>query len=342
MEADQPHPASVTLLSLHLGGHRRGYIDLFGRTCEAAGLSWRLSRSWFDVIADAAPVLVLMIEESFVGYLLAGLIRAMRGRRTVGLLFRGSEAVKGVSTKMRIKRWVLRWLKGIAQINTLAITPFSVAPELEVVADGWIYDPQLWDLADGPPEASSALAGAVIEQAQGRKIVVALGDQGVEKGFGYFCRLWIDSPELRQRSFFVCAGKVEHALAGVAQEFAAAGGYLANRFISDDELISLYGACDVVWAHYAPTYDQASGIVGRALQLGRPVIVRTGSQMVRVADQLGFPVVQAPWNDSGGAIEAVSAAHPPFEPPLARLRQFRAQSLATLSRALGLTFRADS
>lgn len=248
----------------------------------------------------------------------------------------------GASAKMRIKRWVLKWLKGIAQINTLAITPFSVASELQAVADGWIYDPQLWDFADGAPEASSALAGAIVEQAQGRKIVVALGDQGVEKGFGYLCRLWIDSPELRQRSFFVSAGTVEPALAGVAQEFAAAGGYLANRFISDDELISLYGACDVVWACYAPTYDQASGIVGRALQLGRPVIVRTGSQMVRVADQLGFPVVQAPWNDNGGAIEAVLAAPPPFEPPLTRLRQFRAQSLATLGRALGLTFRADS
>ncbi len=82
----------------------------------------------------------------------------------------------------------------------------------------------------------------------------------------------------------------------------AGGGLLIDRRLDDAELESLYVVSDVIWSCYAPEYDQASGIFGRALQLGVPVIVRRGSLLHRFASGIRSPVLPLEFGDvSGGA-----------------------------------------
>ena len=70
---------------------------------------------------------------------------------------------------------MLGWLKRCASIQTLTILPFSVYPAFPTIADGWIYDPQLWDLTDAERVAVETLRG---ERKPGDSLVLtAIGTQ---------------------------------------------------------------------------------------------------------------------------------------------------------------------
>lgn len=325
------HQARIALLSIHLGGHRRSYVDLFSKICADAGLTPVLLRSWASGAQHHDPLLVLMIEESFVSFVRIALGRAFRGRSTAGLLFGGAGLVNNGGVRAILKRCGLRLLTLIPSVTVLAITPFAVVPGLEKLADGWIYDPQLWDV-ESVPAGSSSLAADVRKVAAGRTVVAALGRQGAEKGFDRFVRLWRSRPDLRERCLFVSAGNVDDDLQPEAEAFRDAGGYLVDRFISDGELMSLYGVCDMVWAVYDPIYDQSSGVMGRAIQLGRPAVVRWGSQIHDLARHLDVPVVAARWDDDAGIEEAIlsSIGQPVAAPTVAP--SLKAHSLEVLHR----------
>lgn len=328
-------PTSLLLVSHSLDGHRREYVDLFTGLFAHVGVKAHLIGHWRATLANKNPALFLMIEEAFFGYALSVLIRSLLGRKTAGLLFRGAEAAGGTSSRMALKRWVLKALKRLPCATTLTITPFVAEPGLEAVADGWIYDPQLWDLADNGHAATTPLSDMIVAAAKGRRIVVALGAQNQLKGFDVFCSLWHSQPSLREDYLFVSAGKVTAALLDAAQGFAAQGGMLADRFISQEELLSLYRTADVVWAAYAPDYDQASGIFGRAFQTGRTVAVRQGAQIERLARHLDYPVLSLP-ADPTTAVKVLKSALLPAATPSGRLAAMREETMGKLSAALGL------
>lgn len=321
----------IALLSIHMAGHRRSYVEMFSRIVTDAGWTPVLLRSWETGGKHSDPLLVLMIEESFIHFARTAMGRSLRGRSTTGLLFGGAGLVNNRGLKAIVKRTGLRFLTLVPNVTVLAITPFAIVPGLASLADGWIYDPQLWDLEDGPAR-SSPLADDVREVAAGRTVVAALGRQGLEKGFDRFVRLWRSSADLRDRCLFVAAGNVDDDLQADAGAFRDAGGYLVDRFISDDELLSLYDVSDQVWALYDPVYDQSSGVMGRAMQLGRPAVVRRGSQIEDLARHLDVPVIPAPWDDDAAIVDAIlSSAGQAVSAPTA-LARLKAHSLDVIHR----------
>lgn len=324
----------VALLSIHLEGHRQSYIELFQRVGRDAGLVPILLRSWWAGAQTRDPLVILMIEESFAGFFFTALVRAFRRRPTLALLFGGAGLTEGRGVRAAVKRWCLRAVRHLAKLTVLAISPFDVVPGLNKLADGWIYDPQLWDLQDVSAVASP-LAVEVRERASGRRIVAALGFQSKTKGFDRFSQLWSANAELRKHCLFVSAGEVlGQDMQPYADAFQQAEGCLVDRFITDDELMSLYKVCDMVWAFYAPSYDQSSGIIGRALQLGRPAVVRRGSQMDRLAKYLNVPLVDGPWDDDAGIIEALLSPTDQSTRGQDVLRRLKAQTLVDLRRHL--------
>ena len=52
--------------------------------------------------------------------------------------------------------------------------------------------------------------------------------------------------------------------------------------------VSLMRQADLLWCCYNPIYDQSSGIFGRAIQIGRPTIVRKGSCLEGWQKEYGF------------------------------------------------------
>lgn len=317
-----------------LEGHRAHYGSLLPPLIGArrARLDWR-------TILARQPILISMIEESFLGYVLACLARAAMGRVTAGLLFRPLPPLREKGFRLGLKRLVLQALNALPAVRTMTILPFSLEPGFARLARGWMHDPQLWDLYvpgdERPGHVEGALAASIREAAAGRTICCAIGRQDSDKGFDHFARLWLNYPALHRDMLFVFGGKVTPGFARLAQDFAGAGGLAFDRFISDEELFDLYAVADVVWSCYAPSYDQASGIFGRSLQLGIPTMVRAGSLIHKTCVDLGVPHLAIGAQTQGDDFRAL----PPREDhakAAARGRAMALESLARLRAMLGL------
>ncbi|HWU02318.1 MAG TPA: hypothetical protein VN222_06220 [Novosphingobium sp.] len=325
----------VILLDITGGdaGHRGQYFDFLGRL-----LNGRRVMSSLPALFAREPVLFPMIEESIGLYAVYAAVRSLLGRRTAGLLFRPLPVVEGASWRQKAKQAVLRCLRALPRVATLTILPFSVDARFASIAHDWIYDLQFWDLhvGDSSPHARRAgpLAGQILAEANGRSVCVALGRQDRAKGFDIFARAYVDDPSLRERSLFAFGGKVDDQLGELASAFEQHGGKAIARFVSDEELLDLYAAADLVWSCYAPDYDQASGIFGRAMQSGLPVVVRAGSLIHRFAASEGVPHLAFDPAAPGETLAFV----PPRETPehaAERARRHAAESCRRLSMAVG-------
>ncbi|MCJ8052804.1 hypothetical protein GB928_022040 [Shinella curvata] len=285
------------------------------------------------MLVSRAPVLFLMIEEAFVLYVVVCLLRAVVGRRTSGLLLRPLQLVVSNRWQCRIKRAILHWLKRFEAVQTLTILPFTVLPAAAFVARGWIYDIEFWDLTDAQHDAVDLLRR---ERRPGDQLVLtSLGRQSARKGFDLFTEAYGRCAGLRDRFRFIACGRVAPAFVGHAASFRAAGGVAVDRVISDAELLGAYAASDIVWCLYPPAGDHATGILGRAAQLGIPVLVREGSLAHRLCAVENIPHAGA---TAEGVARRLAGPLPPRDAMRGRrmAHDFARQSEARLREALGL------
>lgn len=328
--------ALVQLYSRSLDGHRASYVSftarlLGGHRTNIPGL-----------IFSSSPAMFLMIEESFALYVMVAIWRSLFGWRTVGLLFRPKPALYGTSMRLQLKRGLLKTLRRIPLVKTLSIVPATLDSRISEISDDWIYDFQLWDMDDvklnkfqnfsngGVAGESGELFFQFSKSAAGRKLLVAVGSQDRSKGYDAFADFSI-FPGVREKWLCASGGKVHENCQAYKAKIEAAGGYVLDRFISDDELLVLYAASSVVWCAYAENYDQASGILGRAVQFGIPVIVREGSyshRFCQVEDiaHLAFDGQQ------GSLLHAMAKLPQPTRNE--SVKRFRSISLDVIHRAL--------
>ncbi|WP_439624271.1 hypothetical protein [Shinella sp.] len=323
-------PDAPLLYSRRECGRRPAYLRHLERLFGARRAGLR------DILFSRAPVLFLMVEEAFLLYVAVGLLRALTGRRTAGLLLRPMPITVSPRRRYRWKRRVLGWLKRFHAIETLTILPFSVLPASSAIAKGWIYDFQLWDLTDAEREAVELLRS---ERRPGDRLVLtAIGTQSPHKGFDLFADIYARIAGLRTRFQFIACGKFAPDVADYAAAFCEAGGVTVDRAVSDAELLGAYAASDAVWCLYPPVGDHASGVLGRAAQLGIPVVVRQGSLAHRLCIVENLTHVPA---TADGVAERLAGPLPPRDEARGRLaaNRFARQSEATLRAALGLAAR---
>ena len=90
---------------------------------------------------------------------------------------------------------------------------------------------------------------------------------------------------LEEELLVVVAGRIQEECRQDAERLAQRGMIVEDRFITDEELLSLYGTANFTWCVYPPDYDQASGVFGRSIQLGVIPLIRAGSVL---DDYVGF------------------------------------------------------
>lgn len=308
-------------------GRRPSYLRVLERLFGARRAGLR------DLFLSRAPVLFLMVEEAFLLYVAVGLLRALTGRRTAGLLLRPMPLAASPRWQCRWKRAVLQRLKPCRSVQTLTILPFSVFPGFASIADGWIHDFQLWDLAEEERKAVNLLRA---ERRSGDRLVLtAIGSQSAQKGFDLFADIYARSAGLRGRYQFIACGKVVQEAGEHAAVLSEAGGVMVDRTVSDAELLGAYAASDTVWCLFPRVGDHATGILGRAVQLGIPVVVRQGSLAHRLCIIENLPHIAAAVED---AAERLAGPLPPRDEKRGRLAalRFAEESEATLRAALGL------
>lgn len=256
-------------------GHRAEYVKFCQSQLGGRRVGVRA------MLVTNKPLLFLMIEENFILYFCIAILRSLFGLKTTGLAFRAKECVESKDAKLKVKYILLRVLKTIGRVKTLSIVPFFAYPKAEEVCDDWVYDFQFWDreFLESITEihAVNSTVKKILEIANGRRVVCAVGKQDIDKGFDFYAMTYSNSKALRDEFLFVAGGKIQGIDKKTVSTFKNHGGYLIDRRISDDELVALYHVADVVWACYTPIYDQSSGVLGRALQYGRTAIVRKGS-----------------------------------------------------------------
>lgn len=321
-------------------GHRGAYLEM--TSLLFAGRR----RSGWQMIWTRDPAFHLMIEDGFAGFVGLAIFRALLRRRTVGLLFRVLPTLYDLSWRMRIKRMILKILRKMRSIRVISIVPRFVDPKIATICDDWIYDPQLWDLSDSDRQIFGQLraaeGGAAPVAAQefyariqaaraGRRVMVSLGLQSREKG------LAIMADAVKAGAFddwlLVMAGRIAPEMQYMRTVLEQGGHLIMDRYITDEELIATYSAADAVWCLYDPNYDQASGILGRAVQLGVVPLVRAGSVSARQCQHYGVPHLAA---QGAQDIAAVVSQLPSSDPDLGRdlQTQFARHSIAVLSQAL--------
>lgn len=273
-------------------GHRRGYRDLFVRLLECVPETGPIRGKRFLRLLRAPFVLIATIDCDYVGSLALMFLRFLLRKPTSALLLRPQTCFIG-GWKFRAKRIALYIVKSLPRQKILTIIPFSIRPDFSEIATDWIYDPEIWDLSargiNKIPE--TALSRHVRELAADRPILVVLGAIGLSKGIAQLRDLVTQTPGYDIDLCIVIAGRVSPEAQVLVKKIAALGVYVEDRLLSDDEMLSLYGIASAAWCCYDPTYDQASGIFGRAIQTGVMPIVRKHSALEALSIELQVPTI---------------------------------------------------
>lgn len=286
-------------------GHRRSYQAIIAQWLGAEPLFGKVGIALFGKLLRARRLIFSTIDDNYFMFLLIALLRAMRGRRTVGIFLRPAQCFTGTRYYHRWKRHVFVALRRVRSVAVLTIVPFPVRPEYALVARDWIHDPQMWDVGERKkPVPVTPLAQSLDEAALGRPILCFVGGVSAIKGIGFLKDLAETEPRPADRYLIAVLGKPDTESAVVLNELDAAGAIVVDRHLSDDELESLYGVADMIWACYRPDYDQASGVFGRAFQTGKLSLVRSGSVIEQYAAYVGAKVLAIDY----GAAEAAMAA----------------------------------
>ncbi len=330
----------VVVYSTETGGHHPEYDAVIARELAAIGVEVVFTNKLAVALA-ARRVLFPMIEANRRAFILCVLASCATARCVSGLLFRPGECFRA-GLKYRLKRLAFRAFGVAPRTKVVSIVPFSVAPQFAQVAWDWVHDPQMWDCPDlggRDDEVGTSLAAELIAYARGRPIVVALGLQNRIKGFAYFCEVWSACPELRERRLFVAAGRIAPECRAAADRLTSLGGVVVDRHLSFEEMASLYRAAGMVWAVYHPTYDQASGIAGRAFQFGAPVALRRGSLMASLMRELAHPIVEVDYDAPQKAARRTltyDAAAPRSVPPGETTAAMRRRFIRTIAQSLNV------
>lgn len=325
----------VLIVSSDKGGHRESYVNLFAELLAQKNISVREAKLSSGLIKSRDPLFFLLIEDHFIQYIYIALARALRGRLTVGLLFRGMEVTRNLTIRHSLKGFALKTLKAIPSVRTISIIPFSANERLQKFTDNWINDPQYWDLHSSP-ESSAAFSEELRGLARGRKVVVALGVLNGKKGFDFFCdclRRWGgDGSDW----LFIAAGKVDLGSAGTAENFERNGGKLYNRYITEQELFTFYEIADFIWAAYSPDYNQSSGVFGRAFQYSIPVLVRKNSVSELYGREIGAEMIALDFGDVEALGEKMATFTKRSTDNKSAIAQMRERSVNVILTALGI------
>lgn len=301
----QPQKGHAARL-VHMGsrsGHREAYQTLFADQFSLSPSTGKVSLRNFVALVQAEALLLGTIDDDYAGFFIVSLVRASLGRRTVGLFLRPQSCFQQESIAYILKRFAFKALKLVSLISVFTIVPFEVVPKYESVASKGLLDPQMWDLDPSRlDQADTAFAAAIRASAAGRRVLAFIGTAHVGKGIEFLRDLIMDAEWPSDLLFPVIAGRFPDEVCKLPQQLSDRDALVIDRVISDNELFALYSEADFIWACYKPDYDQASGVFGRAIQLGKTPIVRARSVISSIAEYAQISTIEL---DYGAPAQAV-------------------------------------
>ena len=310
MKKDNPHlrQSQGMVYAANSVGHRHEYLQLLANIFKLKPISGQISWKVLVTLVRSPRLLFATLDDHLPTFVIVSIIRAIIGRKTTALFLRPQSCFTGNRLKHFTKLYIFKAIRHLRGLTIATITPFGVEPRYVRVAHHGLSDPQLWDLNDGtslnaPP--NTELSIKIHKAASGRPVLCFIGYLDLNKGFGFLTEMLRRNPKITDDCLVLAAGISLPHSRETARTFETSGGMLVDRQIDTNELLSLYGVADLVWCCYAPDYDQASGIFGRALQFGKPVLLRKNSLVERLATELDAKYTPIGWEDFNALERAV-------------------------------------
>ncbi len=251
-------------------GHRNDFMFFMNREFDAKRVSLK------DSLFTSKVLLFAMYEEHPLLFLLVAVARKIQGKATSALLFRVDFASKRSGLKDMLKKLALSINKKLGCLKVYSIVSDDVLPSLRTYVHGSFYDFQFWDLQALGYDMKSDCVIPHGGTENTRVAIGFLGKQDESKGVNYILpflnSFGVDRPDLIVRGKFSI--DAQDVLERLRLEYNCD---VINEFVDNDQLFNGYFSSDLIWCCYDPLYDQSSGILGRALQLGRVPIVRANS-----------------------------------------------------------------
>lgn len=268
-----------------IAGHRENYATTVAKLLDA---ETALGKSWgnFWRAFTARRLVITTLESAPQLYLAMVMLRGVIGRRSTVIATRSHVEPRDRWLWAIARRLGYSVLRRFPPIQFLTITPPDGADDPRMA---FVEDIEFWDLPPAvfatPPR--SALADRVREAKQDRKVILVSGTLQTSKGLEFLAAIFAHAPDLAAKFAVVCAGELIEPSRAALEPLRRQATIWEDRFLTRDEMLSLYFEADAVWCCYRPDYDVSSGIFGRAVQLGRPTIVRAGSLIERLQGRLG-------------------------------------------------------
>lgn len=296
------------VLERHTDGHRLNYAMTIGGILGCPVLIGLTAGHLLRAFATRHLVLSTF-ESSPKIYLALVMLRALTFRRSTAIVTRHHVSHGGRPLWSRIRKLSYKLVATLGRTQLLTITP----PDHHAPGDApmtFIEDLEFWDL--GPEvlmqPVVTPLSERAVAVAAGRTIILATGTLEVSKGLAFLDEILASHPELRDRFAIVCAGLVMEPSRAPLANLARTADLWEDRYLTDEEIFSLYHIASGVWCCYHPSYDVSSGVFGRSIQFGRVSIVRSGSIIARLQAQLGQGVSLS-YGDTAAAARQL-LAHP--------------------------------
>jgi len=273
-------------------GHRLEYQNLFCALLDYRALTCSFKGSYIQLVG-ARNLVCATVDGDIPRFFMLALFRALLGRKTIGILVNPKKITdRKKSSRHRALFVLLKILKVFYSINVLSIMPYALQESAKKISDDWIYDPQFWDLQYLPELIlCPCLTDSVETHKDGRQVIGFIGKVAKNKGL----LALLDLVEERSSEVFVIiAGKVEEDCLEEVSRIEAMGMKVINRFVTNEEIATIYEVSDFIWCYYEPEYDQSSGIFGRAFQLGKPVVIRRKSILEKIVYHLGGTTITLP------------------------------------------------
>jgi hypothetical protein len=321
---------------VHVGsdsGHRRAYRELFEKEFDMAGSVGSIGFRECAVLCRADKLLFGTIDDDYLGFFLVSVLRAIFGRRTVGIFIRPQTCFdSGLS--YTLKKCAFMALRRVSPVTVCTIVPFSVEPRFAMIADEGLIDPQFWDLPSVVLAQEPSIITDIRVAAAGRAVMAFLGTAHEGKGIQFFRDLVDHADWPIEKLLPVIAGKFPTQFAETADALKARGAFVVDRVISDEELLAVNGQADMIWTCYQPGYDQSSGIFGRAVQFGRRSVVRGGSVIARFARMERIECVEIDYGNTDSAVMVFKAMNWCKDPHPIPTLQWRENFLAKINGSL--------
>ena len=272
-------------------GHRRSYLDIFEGMFGLDILVGRSSIPTLFRLIRAKTILFATLDDDIFSFVFVASVRSLFNKPTVALFLRAEKCFESSKWHYFFKRITFSLMRNFRGLNIATITPFSSAPQYKKIANMGLYDPQYWDIYDDPDfnkSKSTDLSLMIENQSNGRKVCCILGALTSIKGLSFINDTLEKYPEIMNQILFVFAGKSTAFESNIMDSLKEKDTLVVDRFTSNDEISSAYKVADIIWCCYAPEYNQASGIFGRAIQLNKCVIVREDSIVSQLSEKEGI------------------------------------------------------